>query len=339
MTDEQPCCAAGREEQQQPKRDERTRESEESSARFSTEPADSDDERTARMVRLDGRTFTMGTDSDVGFPEDGEGPAREVTVDSFYIDKHAVTNAEFLEFVRETRYTTDAERFGWSFVFEDFLHDADRDKVMQNVAAAPWWVAVEGADWLHPNGPSKSLLDNRDLLTHPVTHVSHRDAVAYAEWAGKRLPTEAEWEYAARGGLEQRTFPWGDELKPDGEHRCNIWQGEFPEENTGEDGYRQTAPVDAFEPNGYGLYNPSGNVWEWCADWFSADYHRTDAYDPDNPTGPDEGDQRVMRGGSYLCHRSWCNRYRVAARLKNTPDSSTGNIGFRCLVDASDSPT
>ncbi|MFB6140691.1 MAG: formylglycine-generating enzyme family protein [Halosimplex sp.] len=333
MTDDRPCCAAGRDEER-PSRDEGAREREASSARFATEPADGNDERTTRMVRLDGGTFTMGTDSDVGFPQDGEGPAREVTVDPFYVDTHAVTNAEFLEFVRETEYTTDAERFGWSFVFEDFLHDADREKVIQNVAAAPWWAAVEGADWLHPNGPSRTLLDDRDLLKHPVTHVSHRDAAAYAEWAGKRLPTEAEWEYAARGGLERRTFPWGDELTPDGEHRCNIWQGDFPERNTGEDGYRQTAPVDAFDPNGYGLYNPSGNVWEWCADWFSADYHTTDAYDPDNPTGPDEGDERVMRGGSYLCHRSWCNRYRVAARSKNTPDSSTGNIGFRCVVDA-----
>jgi formylglycine-generating enzyme required for sulfatase activity len=285
------------------------------------------------MVRLDGGTFTMGTDSDVGFPEDGEGPAREVTLDPFYIDKYAVTNAEFLAFVRETGYTTDAERYGWSFVFRDFVADADRDRT-RNVAGAPWWVAVEGATWLRPYGPGSNVLDDRHLLKHPVTHVSWRDASAYADWAGKRLPTEAEWEYAARGGHEDRRYPWGDELIPEGEHRCNIWQGEFPERNTGADGYERTAPVNAYSPNDYGLYNVSGNVWEWCADWFSAEYHTTHAYDSTNPIGPPDGDERVMRGGSHLCHRSWCNRYRLAARSKNTPDSSTSNIGFRCVVDS-----
>jgi formylglycine-generating enzyme required for sulfatase activity len=287
------------------------------------------------MVKLNSGEFTMGTDSDVGFPEDGEGPAREVTIDAFYIDKFAVTNAQFAEFVQETGYTTDAERFGWSFVFEDFLADADRTHVMDRVQAALWWVAVEGATWLRPEGPSSNVLEE-DRLKEPVTQVSWRDATAYAEWAGKRLPTEAEWEYAARGGLHQRTYPWGDDLTPNGEHRCNIWQGEFPEHNTGDDGYLGPATVNEFEPNGHGLYNVSGNVWEWCRDWFSAEYHTTDAYDHHNPTGPEDGDQRVMRGGSYLCHESWCNRYRVAARSKNTPDSSTGNIGFRCVVDSTE---
>jgi len=273
----------------------------------------------------------MGSDSEVGFPADGEGPTREVTLDGFYIDACAVTNQEFLEFVRATDYITDAEVFGWSFVFEDFVHTKDANQIKQRVQTTPWWVAVAEANWVRPEGPNSNVFEGR--LDHPVTHVSWRDAQAYARWAGKRLPTEAEWEYAARGGLEKARYPWGRELHPNGEHRCNIWQGEFPKSNTGDDGYLQTAPVDAFPPNGYELYNVSGNVWEWCADWFSADYHATEAYETHNPAGPSEGTQRVMRGGSYLCHESWCNRYRVAARSKNTPDSSTGNIGFRCVVD------
>jgi len=295
-----------------------------------TSPASPSDDRTNGMVRLDGGTFRMGTDDDVGYPEDGEGPERDVTVDPFYVDRYAVTNAQFLQFLRGTDYTTDAERYGWSFVFEDFVED--QSAVRQRVPGAEWWLAVEGSNWFRPFGPRSSVVED-DLLKHPVTHVSWRDARAYADWAGKRLPTEAEWEYAARGGHESRRFPWGDELEPDGEHRCNVWQGDFPETNTGDDGYLGTAPVDAFEPNDFGLSNVCGNVWEWCADWFSPDYHATDAYNSDNPTGPPGGDERVMCGGSYLCHESWCNRYRLAARSKNEPDASTGNIGFRCVVD------
>ncbi|MWG33818.1 formylglycine-generating enzyme family protein [Halomarina oriensis] len=318
-----PCCSASRDTGET----DATRD-----ASVTAEPTSVGKVRTTGMVRLDGGTFTMGTDDGVGFPQDGEGPPREVTLDPFLVDRHAVTVREFLRFVRDTDYTTDAERFGWSFVFQDFVAPEDESGVLDSVAATPWWLAVEGARWFRPEGPSSNALDDR--LDHPVTHVSHRDAVAYADWAGKRLPTEAEWEFAARGGLARKRYAWGEELTPNGEHRCNVWQGAFPDEDTAADGYHGTAPVDAYEPNDYGLFNVSGNVWEWCADWFSADYHTTDDYSRENPSGPESGDARVMRGGSYLCHDSYCNRYRVAARSQNTPDSSTGNIGFRCVVDA-----
>ena len=330
MADDDPaCCAAGRDAVETAAGG---RSGETADRDWRTEPATEGDDRTTAMVRVGGESFRMGTDEDVGFPEDGEGPERAVRVDPFYVDRYAVTNAQFAEFVRETGYTTDAERYGWSFVFDGFLDPADRERVRQRAGGAEWWLAVAGADWFHPTGPSSTVVAE-DLLKHPVTHVSWADARAYAEWAGKRLPTEAEWEYAARGGSDGR-FPWGDELEPGGEHRCNVWQGEFPERNTAADGYESTAPVDAFDANGFGLFDVCGNVWEWCRDRFSSDYHTTDAYDPDNPTGPDSGEQRVMRGGSHLCHESWCNRYRLAARSKNDPESSTGNIGFRCVVDA-----
>ncbi|HEX6970989.1 MAG TPA: formylglycine-generating enzyme family protein [Limnochordia bacterium] len=281
------------------------------------------------MVYLPGGEFWMGTDSGEGFPADGEGPARRVRVRPFYIDACAVTNAQFAQFVKETGYVTEAERFGWSFVFFAFVSPRVAARATQTVANAPWWLVVEGANWRQPEGPDSNIRRRRN---HPVVQVSWNDAMAYCEWAGKRLPTEAEWEFAARGGLEQKRYPWGDELMPDGVHRCNIWQGRFPDENTGEDGYLGTAPVDAFPPNGYGLYNVVGNVWEWCADWFSPTYYVDGPRD--NPTGPPSGTAKVTRGGSYLCHASYCNRYRVAARSSNTPESATGNIGFRCAADA-----
>lgn len=261
------------------------------------------------MVALPGGAFLMGS-HDPTFPADREWPVREVEVAPFLIDAVAVSNADFARFAEATGYLTDAERYGWSFVFYGFL--APEHPPTRAVAAAPWWREVHGASWRAPEGPGSHVLDRQD---HPAVHVSWRDAAAYAAWAGKRLPTEAEWEYAARGGHEQRVFPWGDELEPGGEHRCNVWQGEFPHHDSGADGFRGTCPVDAFEPNDHGLYNVVGNSWEWCADaWLGTD-------------------DRVMKGGSYLCHASYCNRYRVAARTHSSSDSSTGHVGFRLAAD------
>ncbi|WP_405659556.1 formylglycine-generating enzyme family protein [Streptomyces sp. NBC_01166] len=278
-------------------------------------------------VLLTGGPFLMGTEDPDGFRADGEGPVREVRVSAFRIDAHAVSNERFAEFVSATGHVTEAERFGWSYVFAGFLPAALR-RGAGRPDGAPWWCGVEGVRWDRPEGPGSGIEDRAD---HPVVHVSWNDARAYCRWAEARLPTEAEWEYAARGGLVQARFPWGDELTPDGEHRCNVWQGHFPTKNTAEDGYAGTAPVDAYQPNGYGLYNMAGNVWEWCQDWWSTDRQAARRSDP---RGPGAGDAKVIRGGSYLCHRSYCNRYRVAARTRNTPDSTTGNLGFRCVRPA-----
>jgi formylglycine-generating enzyme len=281
---------------------------------------------TEGMVRLSGGTFLMGTEDAEGFRSDGEGPVREVALAPFWIDVHAVTNERFAEFVDATGHVTEAERFGWSYVFAGFLPAALR-RGAARPEQTPWWCGVPGATWRAPEGPGSGLAERAG---HPAVHVSWNDAIAYCRWAGARLPTEAEWEYAARGGLEQRRYPWGDELTPGGEHRCNIWQGQFPSKNTAQDGYRATAPVDAYEPNGYGLYNVAGNVWEWCADWWHTDHA---ARKRTNPVGPSGGTAKVTRGGSYMCHHSYCNRYRVAARSSNTPDSTAGNLGFRCARD------
>lgn len=283
---------------------------------------------TEGMVKLSGGTFLMGTDTNEGFPEDGEGPVRETNIDSFWMDQTSVTNAEFAEFIRSTGYKTEAERFGWSFVFKKFLSARMPKNNLSHPEGTPWWKGVEGAYWKKPEGPESNIHNRMD---HPVVHISWNDALAYCQWARKRLPTEAEWEYAARGRLEQQKFPWGNELTPGGEHRCNIWQGAFPDKNTGDDGYVGTAPVHSFKPNGFDLYNMSGNVWEWTQDWFSSSYPLLRIRD--NPEGPGTGDAKVIRGGSYLCHQSYCNRYRVAARSANTVDSSTGNLGFRCVKD------
>ena len=311
------------------------------------------------MVQLEGGSFLMGTDHPEGFAEDGEGPVRQVSLRPFWIDTTAVTNAAFRRFIDDTGYVTEAQRFGWSYVFHLHLPAkvVQRLRHSASVAQTPWWLAVPGARWDRPFGERSSL---KGLDAHPVVHVSWNDAHAYAQWAGKRLPTEAEWEYAARGGKSQALFPWGDRLEPRGQHRCNVWQGKFPTHDTAADGYAGTAPAAAYPPNGYGLYNVSGNVWEWTADWFSATWHATDTpLTRDNPRGPlppgppAPGDgsgpsgnsgppgagsdhaftHKVQKGGSYLCHASYCNRYRLGARTANTPDSSTTNNGFRLVAD------
>jgi len=272
-----------------------------------------------------GGPFTMGS-SDARFPGDGEGPIRRVSVGEFVIACHAVSNLQFGDFVRASGYTTDAERYGWSFVFAGFVSEDARRAIGSRVAETPWWLPVPHAYWAQPEGPPSTILGRLD---HPAVHISWNDARAYCLWSRARLPTEAEWEMAARGGLEQAIYPWGNDLTPEGEHRCNVWQGDFPDHNTADDGHVGTAPVDAFKPNGHGLYNMAGNVWEWCEDYFSPAYHRaTSTLDPmqSEPTA-----NRSLRGGSYLCHDSYCNRYRVAARSSNTPDSSSGNIGFRVI--------
>jgi formylglycine-generating enzyme required for sulfatase activity len=280
------------------------------------------------MAPVPGGEFLMGSANADGWPADGEGPVRAVTMQPFHIDVCCVTNEQFNAFVNTTGYRTEAERFGWSFVFHLFLAPEQLAQVTQRVAGSEWWCRIDGAYWRHPEGPRSNIKQRWD---HPVVHISWNDASAYAAWAGKRLPTEAEWECAARGGLVQKRFAWGDELNPGGRHLCNIWQGNFPTLNTAEDGYVGTAPARSFKANGYGLYNVAGNVWEWCRDWFSPDFHV--AGPRIDPVGPPIGDRKVIRGGSYLCHHSYCNRYRVGARTSNTPDSSTGNTGFRCVRD------
>jgi formylglycine-generating enzyme len=281
---------------------------------------------TEGMIRLDGGRFLMGSEDADSVKADGEGPVRQVTIDPLYLDQYPVSNEQFEAFVRATGYATEAEVFGWSFVFVGHLMEKGTET--QHPEGLRWWRKVAGADWRHPEGPDSSAAYRGN---YPVVQVSWNDAVAYSGWAGKRLPTEAEWEFAARGGLEGKRFPWGDDLTPGGVHLCNIWQGEFPDHDTAEDGHSAPAPVDTYPPNGFGFYTITGNAWEWCSDYFSPDHHLLATRV--NPVGPDQGATRSIRGGSYLCHASYCNRYRVAARTSNTPDSATTNVGFRCARD------
>jgi sulfatase modifying factor 1 len=291
-------------------------------------PAPASKIQTRGMVRLNGGPFLMGADDEIGYPQDGEGPVREVTLSPFWIDSTAVTNKQFNRFVKETGYRTEAEeRFGWSFVFQGLLDERELKRVKQRLPGAEWWCRVGGACWRKPEGPRSNINVRMD---HPVVHVSWNDAQACCKWLGKRLPTEAEHEFAARGGLVQKRYAWGDDLTPGGRHMCNIWQGVFPDHNTQEDGYPGTAPTRSFPPNGYGLFNMTGNTWEWCwGGWSTDDNLEGPIIDP---TGPTNGSNRINRGGSFLCHESYCNRYRVAARTKNTPDSAASNLGFRCVA-------
>jgi formylglycine-generating enzyme required for sulfatase activity len=274
------------------------------------------------MARIPACSFVMGSDGQEGFPEDGEGPARRVTIDAFDISKTTVTNAQFDAFVRASGYVTDAERRGRSYVFWLQLPDK-ADRLASAGPGIQWWIDVEGASWREPEGRGSSVSGR---ACHPVVHVSWNDARAYCRWAGTRLPSEAEWECAARGGLHQARYPWGDELPPEGRGRCNIWRGAFPDAPA-LDWLPGTMQADAFEPNGYGLHNCSGNVWEWCQDAFDPTYHLTT--EPVNPRFESADSRRSIRGGSFLCHESYCNRYRVAARSSCTSTSSTSHMGFR----------
>jgi len=277
------------------------------------------------MSKIPSGYFWMGSDEKI--TNDGEEPLREVFTDEFWMDHFEVSNLEFAYFVKETGYVTESEKFGWSFVLESLISEELWKTISQAVKDAPWWLPVDGAYWLHPEGPETNVMDRLD---HPVTHVSWNDAVAYCEWAEKRLPTEAEWEKASRGGLKNKLFPWGNKLMPRGEHWVNIWQGEFPKTNTLDDGYLSTAPVDSFNPNKYGLYNTVGNVWEWVQDWYTIAPHKLPKK---NPKGAEGGTDKVKKGGSYCCIKETCYRYRCSARGFNTPDSGCSNLGFRCAAD------
>jgi sulfatase modifying factor 1 len=310
------------------------------------------------MRWIPGGEFLMGSDSDQAWPE--ERPAHRVRVDGFWIDEHEVTNAEFRRFVQATGYVTTAERapdlaqimaqappgtpeppaellVPGSLVFHPTAGKVRLDDVSQ------WWTWTPGANWRHPLGPGSDIAGKDD---YPVVHVSWDDALAYARWAGKRLPTEAEWERAARGGLDGKPYTWGDSPPGSGGHwQANIWQGEFPAIDQAKDGHMGLAPVKSFAPNGYGLYDMAGNVWEWCADWYVPDLYRQRATQGviDNPVGPAQPDDpsqpyaamRVQRGGSFLCNDDFCSRYRPSARHGCTPDTGMSHVGFRCALSPS----
>ncbi len=279
-----------------------------------------------QLVPIPGGIFEMGARRGT-FPADLDSPRVKVKVSPFLISPHTVTNTEFAAFIENTGYVTVAEREGWSFVFHLYL-DRPTDWPV-SPPGLQWWRKVEGAYWGAPRGPGSTWTNNAD---HPAVHITWSDALAYVTWAGLRLPWEAEWERAARGGLAKMKFPWGNSMMPNGSHRMNTWQGNFPNENTAEDGYAGTAPAKSFTPNAYGLYNMTGNVWEWVHNYFGP-LPTASKIPAKDPRGPNTGDWRVQRGGSHLCHVSYCDRYHVHSRSSNDPDSSTGNCGFRVAAD------
>ncbi len=270
------------------------------------------------LIELQGGVFLMGSDN-APHPLDGEGPRRQVTVSPFYISATAVSYAEFAQFVQATHYLTWAERRGSSFVFKPLEHGVAVEVADAN---APWWQEVAGASWRNPTGATGVCEVRPDS---PVVHLALGDALAYCRWSGTRLPSEAEWEYAALGGVST-AFPWGEELEQDGLHHCNVWQGDFPRNNTAQDGFTGTAPVRAFSANAFGLFNMNGNVWEWVADRFTALHSPRPTVDP---RGPLNGESYVAKGGSYLCHPSYCSRYRCSSRQALDPEITTDHIGFR----------
>ena len=283
--------------------------------------------------RLPASTFTMGDDGPHTIDGDGEGPCRQVALSSYVIAVAPVTVAEFAAFVAATGHVTDAERAGTSFVFHALLAPGAQQQVRGQVVSTPWWLDVQGACWRAPDGPGSGLAGREN---HPVTHCSWYDATAYARWAGARLPTEAEWEHAARGGLHGARNVWGDEppIAPDGSRRANVFVGDFPHPTGEQVG---TCAVGSFPPNGYGLLDMAGNVWEWVADAWS-DQHAAEPVRDPSVTSSDRRARRVLRGGSYLCHDSYCTRYRVSARSSNTPRTSAGNFGIRIAADATPTP-
>lgn len=272
-----------------------------------------DPARHPEMALIPAGRWTIGEDRDVANVGDGEGPVRDVELPAFLIDKTTVTNGEFARFVNQTGYVTQAERQGWSFVFAAQVHPAARQMPPSDSIAPDWWLAIEGACWRRPNG-GPARFDA--IADHPVVHVSWNDAMAFADFTGKHLPGEEQWEVAARGGLHRAIYAWGDDPMPNGQHMCNIWQGRFPAHNSAADGFLATAPVRSFPPNGFGLFEVLGNVWEWTA----------------SPWTSDRPGLMSMRGGSYLCHASYCNRYRVAARTKNAIQATSSHLGFRCAA-------
>lgn len=287
-------------------------------------PADAARRVAPDAVQIPGGKTLVGTRAEM-IPNDGEGPQRQVRVKPFLMAATTVTNAQFASFVEATGYRTEAEQFGWSFVF--WSQVPPHIGPTRAVDAAQWWRRVDGADWRNINGPGT---DEAWQADHPAVHLSWNDARAYAAWVGGRLPTEAEWEWAARGGLGDVTFPWGERAPNDIEFQpCNIWQGRFPEVNTARDGYATTAPAQSFAPNGHGLYNMAGNVWEWTDDLFRI---RSLKREVKARLAAMKG-YRLLKGGSFLCHASYCYRYRIAARIGNSPDSTTTHQGLRVVWD------